>query len=91
MGRTREYKARLLDTLEKDYKERTKANYQACEKGCAAEYGPLFDPLFELPELKTPDLLPDSYFKDRKKEFIKRSQAFLDATRAPRKCTFILT
>lgn len=30
VGRTKEYKAKLLETLEKDYKERVKANWNAC-------------------------------------------------------------
>lgn len=81
----------MLDTLEKDYKERTKANYQACERGCASEYSRLFEPLYELPEMKTTELLADSFFKERKNDFIKRSQAFLDATKAPRKCTYLVT
>lgn len=30
VGRTKEYKVKLLETLEKDYKERVKANWNAC-------------------------------------------------------------
>jgi hypothetical protein len=91
VGRTREYKARLLDTLEKDYKERTRANYTVCDKGCATEYSRLFESLYDLPEIKGTDLLADSFFKERKVDFIKRTQAFLEATKAPRKCTPLLT
>ncbi len=87
VGRTREYKSRLLDTLEKDYKERTRANYAACDKGCATEYTRIFESLYDLPEIKGTDLLADSFFKERKVDFIKRTQAFLEATKAPRKCT----
>lgn len=87
MGRTREYKARLLDTLEKDYKDRTKANYATCDKVCSNEYTRLFESLYELPEIKGTDLLADSFFKERKVDFIKKTQTFLEATKAPRKCT----
>lgn len=86
VGRTKDYKVKLLETLEKDYKERVKANWNACEKGCASEYTRLFEPLYELPEMKSIDLVADSYFKEKKNDFIKKIQTFLDNCKAPRKC-----
>lgn len=37
--------------------------------------------------MKSVDLVADSYFKEKKNDFIKKVQAYLDSCKAPRKCT----
>lgn len=88
VGRTKEYKLRLFDALEKDYRERIKANWNACDKGCTKEYTTLFESFYNLPEMKTIDLVSDSYFKEKKNEFIKQIHSFLENCKAPRKCKY---
>lgn len=40
--------------------------------------------------MKSIDLVADSYFKEKKNEFIMKIQTFLDNCKAPRKCNLSL-
>ena len=77
MGWGGECKARLLETLEKDYKERVKNNNLLCDKVCHSEFTKLFTPFFELPSMEGQDLLPDSFFKQKFTELTRKMQTYL--------------